>query len=196
MFPTRKISSLTCPKSLAPYVAIVLMVVLVSCQNGNKELTARIDKLNLLLDSTNRLTAQIQFHEEEANAKKIEDDLEFIHQHVKDTLSQSIGFLLSDYRALLDGEEEEEKEKGMENTELMLKKELDFTRQQLMNLKHDAEKASVEIVELNKYIEAESTAVYKLNAYVRLKHSDFERKRNLFQQYQPKVQAFLDSIKK
>ena len=180
----------------ASFIAILFLVLSISCQNKNKELTARIDKLNQLLDSTNRLTAEIQFKEEEANAKKIEEDLEFIHQNFKDTLSQAMGFLLSDYHAILDGEEEEEKEKGMENTELMLKKELDFTRQQLINLKHDAEKASVEIVELNKYIEAESTAVYKLNSYVRLKHSEFERKKKLFQEYQPKVQAFLDSIKK
>ena len=170
---------------------------MLSCNQGHPAVKARIDKVISVLDSTNLMTAKIDFEAEEANAQKIKSDMEFIQANFKDTLTHSMGYLLSDYHALLDGEEEEEKKQaGKEQYEIMLKKELDYTKKQLLNLRHDAENTDVTIETLNKYLEAESTAVFKLNDYVKHKQLEFERKNNQFKLLQPKVQAFIDSLKK
>ncbi len=164
-----------------------------ACNQADPKVIAKIDHLLVVLDSTNKKVSGIDFEKEEEQTKKIKEDLNFIQTNFTDTLSKEMGFVLSDYRGII---AEEGESGGGENREKMLKKELDYTKKQLLDLKHDFEKAKLPEADFKKYFETESTTVSKLHAYVNLKQLEFNRKETQYNTLQPKVQAFLDSLKK
>ncbi len=164
------------------------------CNHSDPKVIARIDSVLVVLDSTSKMAASIDFEKEEETAKKIEADLDFIQDNFKDTLDMTTAALLKDYKAI--NAEEEEEGKGNENYALMLKKELEFTKQQLLNLKHDFERTDIKPEEFEKYFVTESTTVGKLNAFVAHKRAEFFQKEKQFNAVQPKVQEFIESIKK
>ena len=63
-------------------------------------------------------------------------------------------------------------------------------------MKHDFEKTDITPEDFKKYFETESTSVSKLNAFVLNKQTEFIKKESQFNSLQPKVQAFIDSMKK
>jgi hypothetical protein len=176
------------------YCTILLALLAAACHSSDSKVTARIDKILAKLDSSNQIVAGINFKKEKENAEKIEADLAFIQANFTDTLTKDMGFVLSDYRGIV-AEEAEEGGK-MENYEMMLKKELDYSKLQLLNLKHDIEKTDLSPEEFEKHFETESTSVSKLHAFVLNKQMEFQRKEKQFNSLQPQVQAFIDSLKK
>lgn len=185
----RKINS-----ALTFTIILLVSTLITSCHNADPKVTTRIDSVMAVLDSTHAIAARIDFEKEEENAKKIKSDLEFIQNNFKDTLTKDMGFVLSDYRGIV--AEEEEEQGGHENYEKMLKKELEYSRMQILNLKHDFEKTDIPAEDFKKYFESESTAVSKLHAFVLTKQAEFLKKEQQFNSLQPKVQAFIDSLKK
>lgn len=165
-----------------------------ACHQADPKVIARVERILIVLDSSAKIASSINFKKEEENAKKIKSDLEFIQNNFTDTLTKEMGFVLSDYRGIV--AEEAEEGGGNENYEVQLKKELDYSHQQLLNLKHDFEKTDITPEDFKKYFETESTSVSKLNAFVKNKQAEFIRKENQFTNLQPKVQAFIDSLKK
>lgn len=176
------------------FLTLTSIVLLTSCHHADPKVIARIDSVMTVLDSTHALAARIDFEKEEENAKKIKSDLEFIQANFTDTLTKDMGFVLSDYRGIV--AEEEEEKGGGENYEKMLKKELEFSHTQLLNLKHDFEKTDINSEDFKKYFETESTAVSKLYLFVKSKQAEFSKKEKQFTSLQPQVQAFIDSLKK
>lgn len=169
-------------------------LLMVACNQPNAHNMERINRLSLQLDSTNQVVATLNFEEEEARAQKIKQDLEFIQTNFTDTLTQQTAILLTSYKSINEEEEEEKATAGKQ--EVMLKKELDFTKMQLLNLKHDAEKTDLSKEQFEKYFESESTAVSKISAFVLSKKAEFTRHEEQFKQLQPKVQLVIDSLKK
>jgi hypothetical protein len=164
-----------------------------SCHKPDPKVIAKIDALLISLDSIHTKVGSLNFKQEETQSQKIREDLDFIQNNFRDTLTQDFGFVLSDYRAMVDGEENKS---NNENLEKMLKKELDYSKLQVLNLKHDFEKSEMPEEDFKKFFETESLAVNKLSNYVTKKQLEFERKLKQFETLQPKVQNFIDSLKK
>ena len=115
------------------FLLSISFLLLSACRNADPKVIARIDSTLVLLDSTNKIAASIQFEKEIENAKKIKSDLEFIQNNFTDTLTKDMGFVLSDYRGIV--AEEAEEGGGNEQYEAMLKKELDYLGGALENPK-------------------------------------------------------------
>ncbi len=173
-------------------VTIIAALFFEACHNSDPKVISRIDSLLKVLDTTNKIASTIDFSKEKENAKKIEEDLALIQTNFKDTLDKEMGILLFAYKGII--EEGEEEGSKSENYSNMLKKELDFSKTQLINLKHDFEKTDLTPEDFKKYFETEAIAVSKLNLFVKDKQEEFLRKEKQFSEMQPKVQAFIDSL--
>jgi hypothetical protein len=75
-------------------------------------------------------------------------------------------------------------------------KELHYSKEQVLNLKHDFEKSEMNADDFKKYFNIEYTAIANLHRFVKEKQNEFQRKEELFNRLRPKVSSFIDSLKK
>ena len=167
------------------------MIGITACHHADPKTISRLDSLLAVLDTTQKMADSIDFKKEATNSNQIKSDLEFIQNNFKDTLTREMGFALSDYKSIV----ADEGKGGDENYELMLLKELHYSHEQVLNLKHDFEKADMNAEDLKKYYNTESIAVGNLYRFVKEKQNEFKRKEELYNRLQPKISMFIDSIK-
>ena len=165
-----------------------------ACKQKDSEVSSRLNNAVSLLKQAQAKTEKIDFEAEKKIAYTVEQNLEFIEKQKLDSFYPEMGFVLSDYKSII-AEEAEEGNRD-EHLEVMLKKELNYTQQQLSNLKHDFSNNQISKIEFNKYFYSESTAVSNIYKYITKQQTEFLKKQKLFNELNPKIEALIDSLKK
>jgi hypothetical protein len=186
---------------------LVIPLLMVSCkQKKTTGETNEIDSLIVALERIKPVANSIDFVLEDSIRKVVNKKSEEINELLKDSLSAYHSILISNYTRIgkkkdrIKNPEDESKKtdpssyEGQEKKYLM--KEIDYTINQLKNLKHDFQNDLFKTEEeFRNYFEIETESAKKIISFVNVEKAANENKIETFKMLHPKVVLFHDSLK-
>lgn len=178
---------------LTPIFMLIFGVCLfTSCQqNPHGERIEKTDSLRTAMKELNSIFSEIDYDHHMANRADMMQDIERVEGHFKstqDTMPRDLAFTLSDYRLIWKGY------KRMEGEYNNLKKELDFTSQQVKTLHTDLENNAVNENLAQRFLDEEVEAVEKLDIGVRSFDEKMKRTEKKYKDKKPVIIQLADSL--
>lgn len=182
---------------LTPFFTLIFGVFialwsLTSCQqNPHAERIEKADSLQTAVKELNAIFSNIDYDHHMANRSDMMQDIERVEGFFKstqDTMPRDLAFELSDYRLIWKGY------KRMEGEYNTLKKELDYTGQQVKTLHTDLENNAVNENMGQRFLDEEIDAVERLDIGVRSFDEKMKRTEKKYKDKKPVIVQLADSL--
>ncbi|MFN5209996.1 MAG: hypothetical protein ACK5CO_10715 [Bacteroidota bacterium] len=167
-------------------VPTILLCVACNSKKENDSYTQTIDSLSMKLEKTDSIFESIAFEKAEKVAVTIAEKIEKINaldggKHDDKTIELISAYSLVRWFENQSGEEEEREKKGIkevketeEEPKEMLEKQLEYSKSQLQNLRHDYVNGKFEKEEASRYLADEKRAIDKLYTYTENKSLQYK----------------------
>lgn len=188
-------------------IVALIAVSLSACQEKIKDTVElrEMDSVLIELKKTKGILDSINFNRYQQIKQKVTQDILWIQENLRDTLTRSQSILISNYARIVGKrgigtakktEEEPKSDPGYDNQRRdFINKELDLCIKQLENLKHDTEQKIIAVGEVRKFLEAEKHNAEKIITYVRLERSKSSNAQEILDSLGPQIASFIDSLK-
>lgn len=172
-------------------LSISLLVFLTACQPAiDQAKVAKIDSLQQSIDSSQQMLAQLDTTMMFNYANHYFDNINYIKSTFNDTIETETAFFIDKYY-------------GMRKTMKLMQsqyhdnaEELQITKQQLSDLKHDAEEGLLEEKQFDKYLELESENVLKVKSLTNQLVDAYEATIPAYDEMNPKIDSLIAEDKK
>lgn len=190
--------------SLKIFLIVPSLLLCFACnqKKGNDAYTRAIDSLDWKLEKTDSIFERIAFEKAEKVAVTIAEKIEKINaldggKHDDKTIELISAYSLVRWFENQSGEEEEREKKGIkevketeEDPKEMLEKQLEYSKSQLQNLRHDYVNGKFEKEEAKRYLSDEKRAIDKLYTYTANKSLQYKMHFTAFDS----LDAVVDSV--
>lgn len=182
---------------LTPFFTLIFGVFIALCsltscqQNPHAERIEKADSLKTAVKELDAIFSNIDYDHHMSNRSDMMQDMERVEGHFKstqDTMPRDLAFELSDYRLIWKGY------KRMEGEYKNLKKELDYTGQQVKTLHTDLENNSLSENMAQRFLNEEVEAVEKLDNGVRSFAEKMKRTEKKYKDKKPVIVQLADSL--